>query len=400
MTPTVSIVIPCYNAEQTIGQTLRSLQAQTFNAWDAVVVVDGASDRSAQIVQQFGLQDCRIRMIEQDNKGLAAARNAGISNVSGEFLCFLDADDVFLPAMLETLVGRLCRSPYFGAMYCGWFYGDAELRERDGVVPACCGQLFQQLSHRNLFPCHSVILRHQLLGAVGLFDGTLKHCHDWDLWARLARTGLYFGCIPQPLVIYRMVPGSLSRSPRSFFASGKEIIRRTHLPDPRVLHPAPEFANGCSCGAGRPLADWAVVCAGHALSVGDHEAAHDFFAEIEKLQGVPPSPGQAAAVVSSLWFGTGVAHGSWRRLWTRVGGSLLRFLAEQEERLHCAGFAMETLEEILRQSRTHRRTRVLTALKRFVGARAGVWRCRLSAARSRPATSPGMGCSVACEGKS
>ena len=375
MTPTVSIVVPCYNAERTILQALQSLQIQTLKDWEAVVVIDGASDRSAQLARELGLQDPRIRMIEQDNQGLAAARNAGISSVGGEFICFLDADDVLLPTMLETLVHKFGQSHQFGAIYCGWIQSDPELRDRSWVVaPTCEGRLFHQLSHRNLFPCHSIMLRRETLENVGFFDCTLKHCHDWDLWTRVARTGLCFGCVHEPLVIYRMVPHSLSRTPRSFFDAGREVILRAHAPDDRVLHALPEFADGCACNPDRPLAEWAISCVGHALSIGDVEAAHDLFEEVRKMRGEPTTPADTAGIVPSLWFGAGVPYGSWEQLWARVGRSLLRFLVEQEERLNRPGFAMQTLDEIVGQSRCPGPERAISVLRRIVKAKVHSWR--------------------------
>jgi hypothetical protein len=186
------------------------------------------------------------------------------------------------------------------------------------------------------------------------------------------------GKLPQPsmaLVIYRMVPQSLSRAPRSFFEAGCEIIRRTHAPDPRVRHALPELAAGCTCDTHQPLAAWAMSCMGRSLSLGDHQTATELFDEIRRLRGEPPTPADMAAIIPDLWFGAGVPHGSWESLWASVGRFLLRFLVEQEERLGYAGFAMQTLDEIMRQRHGSNSKHILSTLRRIVRTKVHAWRC-------------------------
>ena len=118
--PKISIITPCYNSDRYIGRTIASVQAQTLIDWEHIVVDDGSSDRSAEIVQSYSTSDPRIRLIQQPNGGVCKARNAGVVAASQEsdYLLFLDADDCLNPEMLETLVSYLDQHLEVGLIYC------------------------------------------------------------------------------------------------------------------------------------------------------------------------------------------------------------------------------------------------------------------------------------------
>lgn len=106
--PAVSIIVPTYNRRETILRSLESIRAQTFEDWEALVVDDGSTDDTAELVAGF---DPRLRVIRQDNQGITGARNAGLRESKGDFIAFLDSDDEFLPHHLELLVGYLAAHP-------------------------------------------------------------------------------------------------------------------------------------------------------------------------------------------------------------------------------------------------------------------------------------------------
>src|SRR5919199_728512 len=105
--PRVSVVVPIYNVEPYLRSCLDSLAAQTYTDLEVVMVNDGSTDRSAEIADAFSARDPRFRLLEQPNRGLSAARNTGIDAASGEFLAFVDSDDIVAPAAYELLVGAL-----------------------------------------------------------------------------------------------------------------------------------------------------------------------------------------------------------------------------------------------------------------------------------------------------
>src|SRR5437899_2196138 len=110
--PKVSVVVPCYNAQQYLARTLESVRSQTLHDWECIVVDDGSTDRSAAVVDAYVEDDARVRLLRQPNAGVSRARNAGYaaSRPESEYLLFLDADDVLEARMLETLVGHLDRN--------------------------------------------------------------------------------------------------------------------------------------------------------------------------------------------------------------------------------------------------------------------------------------------------
>jgi hypothetical protein len=266
----------------------------------------------------------------------------------GTFVNFLDADDLLLPNALERMVNALRKDATWGAVHCGFILSDPTARERSWVsIPPQEGQVFAKLAHGNPFPCHSILLHRAILDEVGVFDCSLKQCADWDLWQRVARAGTHFGCLREPLVVYRMMVISLSRKPWTFFLEEKDIIRRGHAPDVRVLHPASEFARGCSCSMQEALLGRLVECVGLAIAQGDAEQAAEMFETVCVEEGLQATPKQMKWMMHTLWFGTAIPRGNWDALWEKVSRPLLQFLVRQEERLNQPGFAMECVLEMV-----------------------------------------------------
>ena len=133
----VSIVTPCYNNERTVAQTIASVRAQTFTAWEHVVVDDGSTDRSADIVAGLVAEEPRLHLVCQPNRGVAAARNRGYAEcgVESEYLLFLDADDCIEPTMLAEMVAYLDAHPQVGMLHCDLRYIDAEGNDLGTELP-------------------------------------------------------------------------------------------------------------------------------------------------------------------------------------------------------------------------------------------------------------------------
>ena len=117
--PTISVIIPCHNAAAFVGYTLASLQAQTFTDWEAILIDDGSTDATPEILSSWGERDKRIRLIRQENQGLGKARNVGILDARGQFIHFLDSDDWMLAEAYSNMVMRLLKEPAIAGAYCG-----------------------------------------------------------------------------------------------------------------------------------------------------------------------------------------------------------------------------------------------------------------------------------------
>jgi glycosyltransferase involved in cell wall biosynthesis len=136
--PKVSVIIPAYNAEKTIEQTLRSAMRQTYPNLEIIVVNDGSTDRTAWIAEQVACGDERVIILDQENSGVAAARNRGIAHSNGEFIAPLDADDIWHPTKTERQLGIFEQAAdSVGLVYCYLRHIDAQNKITYSPAPIC-----------------------------------------------------------------------------------------------------------------------------------------------------------------------------------------------------------------------------------------------------------------------
>ncbi len=195
--PRFSVVIPAYNGSATIAATIESVLAQSRADLQLVVVDDGSGDDTASVVNGFRA-DPRVELIEQANQGTAAARNTGIAAAQGEYIAFLDNDDLWMPDYLEEAEKALDADASAGFAYCdAWGFDDAsrrflrrtELESRpDAGVGAGADATLQQLVRVN-FVMSSVCTRATVLREVGGFDPAVRGTDDYDLWLRIMLAG-------------------------------------------------------------------------------------------------------------------------------------------------------------------------------------------------------------------
>lgn len=210
--PAVTVVIAAYNSAHYIGQTLDSVQAQTFTDYEVIVVNDGSSDRAEleRILQSHPLP---IIYISQENKGVSAARNAAIKVARGEFYTQLDADDQWTPDYLEVQLGVLRDNPDVALVYPNatiigdGFDGTLEFMK---VSPSEGDVNFASLVRQQCVVMTCVTARMSAIRAAGMFDETLRSCEDFDLWLRIVKNGGRVVYHRRPLALYRRHEGSLS----------------------------------------------------------------------------------------------------------------------------------------------------------------------------------------------
>lgn len=225
--PLVSVIVPAYNAETTIGACLSGMLTQTHPAVEVVVVDDGSTDETGQICRAHGP---RVRYLHQDNAGSSAARNKGLRHARGEFIAFCDADDMFLPAYLEAALAT-----YHEAgggrriVMC-----DALLLTSTGLAHGrrLIGGHFPRRNQRlailqkNFVPIFSVFPR-ALLDEVPGFAEDLLLVEDWEFWIRAVLAGWEVVFQPQPHALYRLSPAAKSTDEKRHDAED-EIVRRVH----------------------------------------------------------------------------------------------------------------------------------------------------------------------------
>lgn len=218
----VSVVIPCYNGAKYVVAAVRSALAQGHDDLEVIVVDDGSSDGSAELVTRNVPQAIVLR---QPNRGVAAARNLGIARASGHWIAFLDADDIWLPGKLAAQLDALQTHPEARLVYGAWQVWPSADAEPDpsfvdellsgaadsGRWTGPSGWIYSAL----LLDCEvwtsTVLVQASLLDEIGVFDRGLRVGEDYDLWLRASRVTPIVR-VPRPLALYRMHPGNITRS--------------------------------------------------------------------------------------------------------------------------------------------------------------------------------------------
>lgn len=223
--PLVSVIVPAYNAARTIETTLRSVLHQTVGELELIVVDDGSTDATPDVVQS--LEDDRLRLIQQPNAGHASARNTGINAASGRYVAVVDADDVWLPHKLERQLAVFAADPAIHALHGSAVFVDDSLRPLF-VAPSPDGknELLDVLCFRGLAAMMvTLIIDRALLARLGGFDPSLVILQDWELGIRLARLGELYST-SEPLVLYRLHASNQSKQIDLHIEPGERVLGR------------------------------------------------------------------------------------------------------------------------------------------------------------------------------
>jgi glycosyltransferase involved in cell wall biosynthesis len=225
--PAVSVVVPAFNAAATIEETLQSIAQQTYRNLDVIVVDDGSSDDTAMLVRRHGAHDPRFRVISQPNGGVASARNAGVRASRGEFIAFIDADDLWHPTKIAKQIAALLS----GGPETALVYSPFRMIDSAGHVIGSPhkygvnGWVLHRHFHTNLVGNGSALLiRKRVLEEFGGFDPWLRSqdaegCEDLLLQLRIAEH-YRFGEVSEYLVGYRRLPGNMSSNVDQMIRSG------------------------------------------------------------------------------------------------------------------------------------------------------------------------------------
>ncbi|HHP7231497.1 MAG TPA: glycosyltransferase family 2 protein [Xenococcaceae cyanobacterium] len=260
----ISIIIPAYNAAKTILETIESVQQQTFKDWELIVINDGSTDETlsvlktisdregcsrlesisnhgvdeviaGSVVSRQSTDDPRLQVYSYPNGGVCVARNRGIALAKGEYLAFLDADDLWLKDKLELQLKALEQNPQAGVAYSWTCFMD---EQPDGYVYHSCptynftGNVYPQLLEADFIHSGSnVLVRRQAIEAVGSFDPSCAGCEDWDMWVRLAAKW-HFVVVPQQQVIYRRTLGSISSNVEQMYRQAVFAVNKAYQAAP------------------------------------------------------------------------------------------------------------------------------------------------------------------------
>ncbi|PAX51026.1 glycosyl transferase family A [Brunnivagina elsteri CCALA 953] len=234
--PKVSVIIPAYNAMKYLPETLESVLKQTFTDFEVVIVDDGSSDNISEWANQ--IIDDRVRLISQQNQELAAARNTGILNSTGEYIAFIDADDIWEASKLEKQVNYLDSHPLVGLVDTwtalidenGNFLNKIINNSIEGDVR----RTVTEVCNAFIASGSSPMIRRTCFDKVGLFDVDIKFAEDVDMWIRIG-IHYHFGVVKEPLIRYRQHSNSKSRNCQSMLEGIRKVIEKTYSSMPTEL---------------------------------------------------------------------------------------------------------------------------------------------------------------------
>jgi glycosyltransferase involved in cell wall biosynthesis len=244
--PKVSVVMPAYNASLTIIASIECVLEQTYQNWELLIINDGSTDLTLTILGQF--DDQRIRVFTQTNQGPSVARNIGLRQAKGEYIAFLDSDDLWVPTKLEKQISLFDgASNRLGLVYTKYrgFIEDP-LRSFSMDVDASIG--YKNPYDRLLIMCHipllSVMIRRSIIDDIGYFSEDICGTEDWDYWIRILK--LYdFERLNEELALYRISPSSLSRNKERHAIEELKVLNRHLVNDSntsvKVYHMARAF---------------------------------------------------------------------------------------------------------------------------------------------------------------
>jgi len=245
--PLVSVIIPVYNAEKYIASAIESVLIQNYRNFEVIVIDDGSTDNTKQIIDSFG--DEKIRCFYQPNAGLASSHNAGIKKSKGQFLIKLDADDIMTPDFIEKHLKIFEQFPETDLVYCD----DTLVDEGDKVLRVIRRPEYSDtnLLIRDLFQCGFPVvpfrtcIKRSVFDKIGFFDETLCMAEDYDMICRFVKSGLKIKHLPEPLYFRRMTTNSLSRDSNLKKAQDhfKVVKRFTQVFTPQQLFPETNWQN-------------------------------------------------------------------------------------------------------------------------------------------------------------
>ncbi len=224
--PKVSVVIPAYNAMTYLPETVESVLKQTFSDYEVLIINDGSSDHIVEWAAQ--VTDPQVSIISQQNQGVSAARNTGIAQAQGEYIAFLDADDLWEPTKLEKQVGCLEANPSVGLVYT-WTalidqFGQPTRRVWTSHIE---GNVWEHIVVDDMISNgSSPMVRRRCFETAGVFDPNINSSEDRDMWIRIA-VNYPFAVVKEVLTLYRRHPHNTTNQRQKMIQDLRQVIEKT-----------------------------------------------------------------------------------------------------------------------------------------------------------------------------
>lgn len=222
MKPLISVIIPCYRQARFLSECVASLQAQSYENWEAIIVDDGSPDDIDRVGSHLVEADNRVSLVRQANSGQATARNVGLRHARGDFIQFLDADDLLSSRKFDSHLKAARTLETNTITYTDYFHCDLENQgcrmdvswlDCRFLLPRPLLDFSARWEHEFSIPIHAALFPKTLLDHIApVFDAALPDHEDWDMWMRLSYAGAEFAFIPEELAIYRHGNHSMCRN--------------------------------------------------------------------------------------------------------------------------------------------------------------------------------------------
>ncbi|MER3491208.1 MAG: glycosyl transferase family A [Mastigocladus sp. ERB_26_2] len=230
----VSVVIPAYNAMTYLPETLESVLRQTFADFEVLIINDGSSDKIVEWAA--GIVDPRVKLISQPNQGVSVARNTGIAQAQGEYIAFLDADDLWEPTKLEKQVRCLENNPAAGLVYTWTALIDQSGNPMGTLwVSDIEGNVWEQIVVKDMISNgSSPMVRRSCFKTVGVFDPQIRGVEDREMWIRIAACHP-FAVVKEPLTLYRRHPGNMTSNRQMIITELRKVFEKAFESAPLEL---------------------------------------------------------------------------------------------------------------------------------------------------------------------
>jgi glycosyltransferase involved in cell wall biosynthesis len=224
----ISVIMPCFNAEAFLSISIKSALDQTFKNIELIVINDGSTDNSLQILN--GLNDTRLKIINQLNRGVCAARNRGLAEATGNYIAFLDADDTWRPDCLEKLHSELRSRSDAVLAYCGWQNVGLPGGRGEPYVPPDYEDesKLEYLLRGCPWPIHAALMRRSAIESAGCFDERLSNAEDYKLWLQIASLSKIVR-VPEVLAFYHFHQGQQASKNRAKAAYHQWVVQKEFI---------------------------------------------------------------------------------------------------------------------------------------------------------------------------
>ncbi|MGC8121911.1 glycosyltransferase [Marinobacter sp. VGCF2001] len=221
--PLISIITPTYNRERTIAQAVESVLAQSYERWELLIIDDGSEDGTREQLSGY-LDDARVQYHFQENQGQSVARNRGLRYARGEYICFLDSDDLWVPEKLERQEALMKAYPDVDVLHSDEIMIDEQGHELSRKnMRRYSGKIARQMLVDNSVSINTVMARRECFDAMGGFSGRYGVADDYDIWLRFSSRYTFF-YVPEYWGYYRVMPDQISSNKVRRFEANESII--------------------------------------------------------------------------------------------------------------------------------------------------------------------------------